>query len=326
MADKIPVGRTITQTYSFAFGGFFNNLSATWIPQVPIFAAGYFIGPLYSSSLLQIQRVPPGSVQSAAGAAALQNNMRVLGAALPYLLLVMGISFICVSAIAAALTRDALASQRRRSFIEFPFQAPVLRLMGAYLLTLLALIALYLGTALVSGLAAGLVGVLLLAGSSGRALVGIATLVLVTIVFCAVIYVWVRLSFLITPAVVSEERITLMKGWRLTRGNFWRIIAAGLAVWLPVFLVYGAVLGIAMNNLGLPTAHPGMTPAEVAAWSQQINGRVMGLVETYRRLWFVTYPIAIIVSTVIYGLAFGLSAFAYRGLVPAPDREVDAFA
>jgi len=325
MASKIPVGSTITQTYGFAFGNFFNNLSATWIPQVLLFAAGYFIGPLYASSLTQIQRLPPGAnAQNAA--AALQNNLRVLGAALPFMSLVFLITFVCVSAIAAALTKDVLSPRQARSFVQFPFGAPAFRLMAAYLLAILALVVLYFGTILVAAIVGGLVGIVVSAGPSGRIVIGLVALVITAVVFCASIYVWVRLSFLITPAVVAEGRITLATGWRLTRGNFWRIIAVGLAVWLPVFVIYAVVLGTIMSTLGLPATHPGMTPAETAAWSQQINARVLGVVSSYRRIWFVTYPIAIAVSTVIYGLACGLSAFAYRALAPEPDGAAATFA
>jgi hypothetical protein len=328
MTNKIPVGATIARTYGFAFGNFINNLAATWIPQAVMLAAGFVIAPLATPALLRMRQLPPGYAAGAqnvaAATAAMQNNLRNLGPILPFLALIWCITFICLSAVAAGLTKEALSPAGERSFRQFPFGAPTWRLAAAFLLTLLVLVGLYLATIVVGVIGAVLAGVLAAnAGAAGKAVVGIVTVVIGLIAFCAIIYAWVRLSFLVTPSVVAEQRITLVHGWRLTRGNFWRIVATGLVVLLPLIALLAIFVGALLG--GTPPSHPGVTPAEIAAWSQQVNQRALGLSESYRRFWYVTYPIMVVVNTVLYGMICGLSAFAYRALVPEPNKQAAEF-
>ena len=67
----------------------------------------------------------------------------------------------------------------------------------------------------------------------------------------ALIYILVRLGFLLAPAAAMEGGFGLERSWKLTKGNFWRIVAIGLATLLPIVIV--AAIGAARDSgTGIP--------------------------------------------------------------------------
>jgi hypothetical protein len=128
---------------------------------------------------------------------------------------------------------------------------------------------------------------------------------------CAIAYFGARLGFVLVPATVVEEHISLSRGWTLTQGNFWPILAVLLAVVLPIFLLEvaatAAILGPDLSSL--LSAGTQADPQALSAHMEEIIGRhaplLIGL-----RLVFAPFQ---------FGLSIGASVFGYRTLA-APKQ------
>jgi hypothetical protein len=133
--------------------------------------------------------------------------------------------------------------------------------------------------------------------------------------FCVYIYVLVRLTFLLIPVVVAENRIGLKRSWQLGRGNFWRMFAILLSILIPaIALEMVFVFGFLLH--GLPPSMPlhaapdkvAAAHAVMAAWNAAMMGRMMGY-------WYITYPLFAVFTVVFYGLGASAQSFAYRARV-----------
>lgn len=85
-----------------------------------------------------------------------------------------------------------------------------------------------------------------------------------------VIFVGVRLA-LYMPATADSGKLMVLSTWRLTRGNFWRILATLLVLSLPPVLIV-SLAGASTGMTGTTTA---MAPAEAFVWAI-IGGVVYG--------------------------------------------------
>lgn len=91
---------------------------------------------------------------------------------------------------------------------------------------------------------------------------GTAVTILAAIAYAALIYVAVRLS-LVQAATADQGRIAVLRTWKLTKGQVWRIFASLVLIQLPVLFVsviVGALAhGGASGGMGLATE--AMAPA-----------------------------------------------------------------
>ena len=135
---------------------------------------------------------------------------------------------------------------------------------------------------------------------------GMLTLGLLAIAAGALgIWISVRLA-LVLPATAATGRVQVFETWRLTKGQFWRILAAMLIASAPSIvwaLFNGAVEG-ALGEEG-PREGVHVLPAGAAAVMAVLGGLVTGVLQT--------------------PLTVGLGAFLYRGL-REPVRTPDAAA
>jgi hypothetical protein len=325
MSTKIPVGAVIARTYGFAFGNFINNLGATWIPQAILLAGNYFLVTRYSGVMKRLVTIAPVSADATQNDAAVQaaamQNLHEFVAIAPMLGLVYLIAVLCSCAMFVGITKEALGARTGSAFLQNPLGAATWRVLGALVLYLLLMIALYI--AFVILVAGGAAATVVVGSTAGKAGLGLAV-ALVAIAFgLGLVYVAVRAGYLIAPAVVAEHRVTLAAGWRLARGNFWRIVVVCLAVILPVIVAELAWLSTIMGSVPMPPMHPGMTPQEFQAWSQQFNVQMLVALESlFRRWWYIVFPAFVLVSTLLNGLFAGASAFSYRAL--SGDGEATA--
>jgi hypothetical protein len=116
--------------------------------------------------------------------------------------------------------------------------ATELRLWGGYLLLIAITMVLMMGLILAVFVAAIATSA---TGSKPLEAAVIALAVLAGV--CAILYALVRLSFLLAPIVVVENRMSFERGWLLTAGNFWRIAAVLFVVTLPPALVFLGAFG-----------------------------------------------------------------------------------
>jgi hypothetical protein len=151
----------------------------------------------------------------------------------------------------------------------------------------------------------------------------------ILVAYGALIYIAVRLFYLIAPVVVAENKIDLIRAWTLTRGNFWRIFGIWLAIGIPfgllAIVVYGLALGweflfpfsifsvMAQHN---PDAMRSFMQHEFHDWSRN-------MATAWQAHLLIIAPVSLLLSTLWYGLSNGAAAFAYRALVPievAPEN------
>ncbi len=300
MTNKIPVGGTIARAYGFAFGNIVSNLGAIWIPVAILYGLLFlFYKPYTAAMVTMISRDP-------------QALLRML----PYILLCYALLFVLLTAQVAALTREALGLRTGSAWLQFPFGAPMWRLLLGYLALIVVTIVLYIACFL-AGLLGGLLGGLLASlvpGAAGKIVIALITAVIIIAVFCFLFLALVRLSFLLAPIAVAEGKRTLQRGWELTRGNFWRIFLIALSLVIPFLILEFAYLYIVVGPDLFPPLHA--SQEMLAQWQEHQKAAMLLLVERTQTYWYVFYPIGLAVSVVLYGLFAGASAFAYRALVP----------
>jgi hypothetical protein len=287
MAGKVPVGGAIVRAYSFAFGNIVNNLAVIWIPTAILWAANYFLQPTMQSQI-QAQHDPSAAFSH-----------------LPMLFGLMLIGIVMQSAQMASLTKEALGVRSGSAFLQFPFGAAMWRTLGSLVLLFLVMALLYFAMVLVMVIGGGILFAAL-SKSIGLA-VGIVFLIAM---LCGFLYVATRMSFLLPAVAVAEHKVSLIRAWQLTSGNFWRIFWTLFVIVVPFVIVELIVLDMLLAP-ALHGFHANMSAPELAAFQQQI---VMAIQDTPRHYWYVTYPVGLLITLLFYGMYTGAAAFAYNAL------------
>jgi hypothetical protein len=162
------------------------------------------------------------------------------------------------------------------------------------------------------------VGVGLLASGRG-AIAGILAVLSVLAASLGFVYAIVRLGFLVLSVTVAEEQISLVRGWVLTKGNFWRIFGIVLAIGVPLAIAYSLVVIGIIGPLRLFAP----LPADPTAAAQAFNAR-FAILQQHMPLYI---GLNLIIAPFAIGLNAAASAFGYRALVspePAESREIPA--
>lgn len=288
---KIPVSRTIAYGYSFTFGHLGTIIGLIWLPMVIVAVAGYFTMSQYYGAF-------PAALDQGDPAAMGQSALIVIVWSIASLLL--------WSMMYAAVTRQALGLRKGPAFIDFSFGATELRVFGA-MAALVAIFAFFMfvyllviGTA--SELALSLPSVL------GKEIASLAAGILTILFLIGTVYSVVRLSFLLVPATVAEGKIGLAHGWQLAKGNFWRIVAIGLATLLPMIaaVFVAEIVIIGPEFFTAKNAAPTDLNAQMQQMAAQMRAMAPHLPLLYGFLFFIA-PVAL-------GLSLAPPAFAYRAL------------
>jgi hypothetical protein len=308
---KIPVGETIAHSYNFAFGHFLRLLGITWAPLVVLIAYSLMITPGFLGNT-----IPLNDKQEI-----VRQSLRLL----PFSLI---IALFIRAMIANGVTGLALGDRPGATFVYFSVGLGVWRFVGAWLLVLLVMVVLIIGLciALAIGFTVGGVAFAALAhGSVAAAGVGAIALFLFLLAFyAAIIYIAVRLTFLLPPVVVAEQKIDLARGWQLTKGNFWRIFIIGLAVFIPMIFISGVIFVFAYGTgffVGmLDIIQLGLHQAKEEVIQQRLDAISGQMREQALRVWPYSALAGLITETIGYGLAYGASAFAYREITATPQN------
>ncbi|MEG3616479.1 glycerophosphoryl diester phosphodiesterase membrane domain-containing protein [Isoptericola haloaureus] len=149
------------------------------------------------------------------------------------------------------------------------------------------------------GYTAAVVLVVLVVAGTNAATGSTAATVLVAIlgvvaVVAAALWLWVRL-LLVAPALVLEGRglgSTLARAWRLTRGNYWRI--------LGTILLASIIAGLAGQVVGVPLAFAGQAVdgTAVFGWGYLVASIVASVLTTLIYLIFVSGVVALVYTDV----------------------------
>ena len=280
--NKVPAGKTIAYAYAFTFGHLGTIIGLAWLP-------------LVISAVLQFLPYALGAESAGASANATAQGRQALEGLATALLIVLLNAIIFVPVV-----RQALGLRQGAAVVHFKLGAAEFRLFGAILLLLLVTFVLAVGLRLLEfGL--GLV-------TSGRGVaIGIVAALIVLATSLAFVYAIVRLGFLILPVTVAEEQISLVRGWIVTKGNFWRIFAVVLAIGIPIAIAYALVV---VGIIG-PGRLFAALPADPAAQARALNER-FAILQQHMPLYI---GLNLILAPFAIGLNAGASAFAYRALV-----------
>jgi hypothetical protein len=214
------------------------------------------------------------------------------------------------------ITEQALGLRRGSPYFYFKLGQPLWLLALSFLLLVFIFIALIVAVSFAGGL---LTPTLIAAG--GRVAGALAAVLLFLALFCGVLYIALRLGFLIPPVVVAENRMGLARAWELGKGNFWRIFIIVLVVLLPILVLTGILIfGVLAQGLP-PSPGPNPDPAQLAQYRAAVSAAQAAMAARMASYWYITYPIYLIITVVFYGLSAAAQAFAYRALVPEDIAE-----
>jgi len=294
---KIPVGATIAQAYRFAFGDFLKILGVMW-PSMLL---------MWLPSLLMRKQMTALSAQMAAQD---YSSLRQLWP-LIFLFYLVAIVLIIVQVIGIA--QLALGRHKGPVWFYFDLGKPVWRLIGSFLLLILAFIAGWIATLLGAFILGFILALITKALNIAAIAIGISVLVVIAL-FCAFVYCWIRLTFFLIPVVAAqEEGLALGRSWTLGLGNFWRMFAVFLATVGPfIVLEFVFVFGFMFKGITFPPPHA--TADQVAAYQAAIHARSAEMMNAIYSHWYIAYPLALVFVVVFYGLAVGAQCFAYRAL------------
>lgn len=293
MTIKIPIGETVNAAYGFTFGSFTSIIKLIWLPMLLVVGLDY----------LQAQ-IAVGQELSGL------NFVRYVAYLVGMLLL--------FSIMITAVTERALGLRENVPLVHIALGMPEFRVFGA-LLTYALLMA-FLALLVSAGAFGANYAVSALAGGQAGQLAA-ATWQLAALGFF--IYCSVRLSFLLWPSVVAEQRISLERSWVLTEGNFWRLFLVQIVLVLPLIFLWSFLISLLMGQ-------------EMAGLQQQFAGRLESpayaealgkLVEAHQAEMML---LMVFLMPFFIGFSVGASAHAYRlatgqrppSDVPAEESDV----
>ncbi|HEY2070864.1 MAG TPA: hypothetical protein VGG48_15020 [Rhizomicrobium sp.] len=294
--NKIPVGDTIAEAYSFTFGSLGVIIGLIWLPMVLIAVGGFTANLIYTR--VMDAAVAEGRI-GAQGQAAIAMFAWSMFAMLLYSIVIVAVTRQALGLRKGpALFHFALGTLEFRSFVALLGFAIVMCVFAFGIL--LVFVSLFYAGSQAGGVGLGLVAAYL------ALIAGIGFL----------IYIGARLGFLLFATVVAEEKGGLQRAWTLSQGNFWRIFLIGLATIGPLLfindIIYYQIVGaqIFENIMKLATS-PALQDTINRQNSQLIAERmpyIMGL--------------SLLLAPFSAGLSLGGPAFAYRALTAPPKTEM----
>jgi hypothetical protein len=306
---KIPIGPTIASAYGFTFGGLGTVIGLIWIPFL-LYTVGRFLIGNYTNQL--VSSGDPTSVGRSA-------------------LVAMGFSLVSVFLIAVigvSLTRQVMSPRNGSVIAHFAVGTAefnyFLSLLAVFFVMLVVYIAAVIADLVVIGIATSAISTI--GPITGKTLLLSVAGAIVLLDFSLLIYIGVRLGFLVAPVTVVEGKIDLVRAWQLTRGNFWRMFVV-LAVTLGPILVVSqlAVAAIVGPNYIVAFASAMLTVFQAVVTGGQPQAQVFQHLPdiTAKVPWLL--GVSFLLAPFTYGLTFAAPAFAYRALVgtPPPSQAPD---
>jgi hypothetical protein len=211
----------------------------------------------------------------------------------------------------AAAFRAVLFPDDRR-FFYLRVGMDELRLLGTMLVLFVGYLAVCAG-----GMIVWMVLVLVarvIAGDAGAGFLGIVVLIAL---LCGWIWALVRVSPC-GPLTIYRRKVIIGPAWRLTRGAFWRLLAAYLLLFVGLFLVYGTLFAVQMGPVIGDMTHLAdpAAAARLTQWQAAHNGAINGRTIAYGLLTGLIGGVA---------LAFqaGMAGVVTRQLLGVGDATLD---
>jgi hypothetical protein len=311
--EKIPVGETIAHAYGFAIREFPKVLGIVWAPLAVSIAIGLMMTPGFFGN-----HIDPSDQE-----AVTRFGTQMLPLSVLILLPIRAM-------IATGVTEQVLGMRAGTTFVYFSVGASIWRFLASWLLVIVAMIVLLVGTAIVGGILFAIGGIALghvLHGGAAQSLGVFAVLAFFLFFYAAAIFLVVRLTFFIPPVVVAERKIDLARVWQLSHGNFWRIFVVGLALFIPLIAItcaataaiYGATLFHVADviNLAIHNAQQSVIQEQMQAWTASMRAKALAM-------WPYNAVFQLLFGTFSYGLTYSASAFAYRAVQPSSAPSLRA--
>ena len=286
--NKLPVTQTVA---GFTFGGLGTVIGLIWLPIVILTVGGYFTMVPYFSGMA-------GALDS--------GDVSQQGSLVLRLLAFDIVAIVLLAVIAVAISREILNPVRRPSFLRFALGPAEFRAIGG-LIALFFLMIIFVVFLVIVSMVIGFAANALLPAAGSKGAAGIGGLVSV-LGFFGLVYIMVRLGFLLVPAVAMESGFGLERSWQLTKGNFWRIFAVLVATLVPIIIV--AIL-IDMTVLGPDFLNPHLELAHDQAAQMRHSAEQMRRMSEHLPLMM---GIGFLLAPFTYGMTFAPAAFAYRAL------------
>jgi hypothetical protein len=311
---KIPVGRTIADSYNFTFGHIGAVIGLIWLPLVIYTVGQFFIGN-YTTGLVN------SNDPTAVGRAVLLSFSFAL------------VSLFFTAIIGVSLTRQAMTPRSGSIIAHFALGPTEVSYFVSLLAIFLVMLTLYIALVFADVMVES-VGVAVLQASgqgattAGKLVAAIILLLLFTFDLGALVYIGVRLAALVAPVTVAEGKMDIIRAWQMTKGNFWRLLLVLVVTVGPIFIVtelataaivgpaYVVKFGAAMMQLFEAAANNGQVPTQAMAQVPDISGKAPLLLG----LGFFLAPFT-------YGLLFAAPAYAYLTLAggrPIIPSDADA--
>jgi hypothetical protein len=282
MNGKIPIGRTISSAYAFAFSNFLSILGIVWFPYLAFAVIAIGLVLLIMPNLLQMIMAPDLDISAWMSFARIAALLWLLG-------LVVG------AMTTVGLQRKALGLHPRPVYLFFSLGAAVWRMAVALFLAVVVIFLI----ALIATAACVAIWFVAAPAASGAWLIR-ALAIFSAVAFVA--YVAVRLMFFLPAVVVAEERIGIERAWSLSGRNFWRIFLVWIAVVAPVAIVFHILSSAIFGSFGgWPAMRQAMTMHEI------LRDAVM----QFRAVGPLVLAIQFIERLVLLGVANGAIAAAY---------------
>jgi hypothetical protein len=292
---KIPVGRTIAHAYRFAFGNFLGILRTIWLPL-----------------LLQLAMTVPVAARAGAlfqgFAGSDPGAMSQFASLIPLYLVLILLFFVQMTAV----TQLALGKHQPGSALfYFPIGKAMWRLVGGFVLAVLAILAvaavyvivLFIGGALLKAATAGM-------SSRGAALtVALLVLAVLLIGYGGLIFLAVRFLFLLAPVNIVRQKLGVLEAWELSHRNFWRAFLVILSILLPMVAVEYILVFSAVGFPPIP--HAGVSPQAFQAARLAWN---IAMIQSLVRYWYVALPLLGVLMVLYFGAGCAAQVFAYRAL------------
>jgi hypothetical protein len=306
---KIPVERTIGDTYRFAFTNILSIFGIAWLPTLIMAAlaaaAVWWMWPDFRA--LDFSAQPDLAHNQEIG---LRLAAKMLTVVFPLYFVI----YVFFAMVTTGVQRKALGLIEGPVFVYFSLGGEVWRLLGAMILAVLIICA---NGALTMAVEAVIFGAGEVQGMP--AIYGLVEFIAAIAGICWFFYLAVRLAFFIPPVVVAEGGFGLARSWALGRENFWRIVLLYVACILGPMIVISMVSNIVFMPfmIGAVVKMQEVAEGHQAVAPEQLWALIAGPLKQMLPYWF---AYQVITLPILIGLTNAISAFGYRNATVSPQE------
>lgn len=284
MTRRISAGATVRDAYAFLGAHVGGIIGVIWLPMVLITIAQFFTFHRFFNDMIE---------------ALASNNAAPMGSALLMLMGYVVAKLLLTALMCVGVAQLALGSRTTHALIYIAFGPPEGRLFRAFCG--------FAGMMLMAAITILTVANMIMAATGMPSLPiqeGVSGLMLLMLLASGVLLA--ARFLLLAPAIAAGETAPVLKrAWALSAGNFWRLAAALVMLFLPVFLFF-ILLDAVLGQVAAPS--PGSSPQlqMVAALMQA------------RQMLPLTCGLSFFFSPLVIGLFVGASVSAWRALKDEP--------